>query len=396
MPVPTPFHPRTSELCTSMRWKEWAGYYTVCSYDTCHEREYYAFRHAAGMIDVTPLFKYEVRGPDAGRWLSRLTVKNVAKMKVGHVTYLCWCDDHGRLIDDGTVMRLAKDHYRITSAEPSWSWFQRFTRGYDITLEDVSNKIASVSLQGPNSREILRQCCDANMDKFRFFRLKRCKLDGLDALITRTGYTGDLGFEIWVDNEDALKLWDALIDVGKPYGIEPCGMDAMDVTRVEAGFIMNGVDYHSAHHCLIEDRMSTPYEAGLGWTVQLDREPFIGQAALKEEKAAGPAWNFVGVEIDWPQYEAVCAQYGLPPQVGSAAWRHSVPVYDDAKNQIGYATSGSWSPLLKKSVALCHIKKPYYRPGTEVQFEVTVEHTRHTVKATVVKTPFFDPPRKRS
>jgi aminomethyltransferase len=219
MPVPTPFHPRTSALCTSYRWKQWAGYYAVCSYDMCHEREYNAFRQAAGLLDVTPLFKYEVKGKGAAALLSYVTTKDVTKLKVGQVSYICWCDSKGKVLDDGTISRIDDEHFRMTAALPTYYWLERNSRGFDVTIEDVSDKIATLALQGPMSREILKKASDADMDKLGFFKTTACRMDGFQARISRTGYTGDLGYEIWVDNKDALKLWDRLMEYGKPYGI---------------------------------------------------------------------------------------------------------------------------------------------------------------------------------
>jgi aminomethyltransferase len=380
-----------------MRWKDWAGYFAVRSYDHCHEPEYFAIRHAAGLIDVSPLFKYEVRGPDAAAFLSRLTVKNVAKLKTGRVTYLCWCDDDGKVVDDGTVSRLDEDHFRLTSAEPAFSWLERFRRGYDVVIEDSTSTIGTLALQGPNSREILKQLTDADMDALTFFGLVRCTLDGSDVWITRTGYTGDLGYEIWIPRDDADTVYDALIDTGTAYGMLPAGMDALDVSRVEAGFVMNGVDYHSAHHCLTDDRKSSPFELGLGWTVQLGNpRPFIGREALVREKENGPRRSFVGLDISWEEIEEVFAGYGLPPELPSSAWRDGKPVYDTDNRWIGQATSGAWSPTLKKNLALAQIESEWAAEGTRVKIELTAEYRRHTVSATVVPTPFFDPPRKRA
>jgi aminomethyltransferase len=395
MPIPSPFHPRTSKLCTSLRWKDWSGYHAVCSYDTCHEREYFAFRHAAALMDVTPLHKYEVTGPDAAAFLGRVMVRNIPKLQLGQVTYCCWCDDAGKLLDDGTVWRLDENAYRVTAAEPNLHWLRQNARGYDVSIEDSTARIAAVSLQGPNSRTVLRQVTGADLDGLRFFRLTPATIDGFDAVITRTGYSGDLGFEVWVDNDDAIDLWDALMSAGRPYGIQPAGLDALDVCRVEAGFIMNGVDYYSANHCLIESRKSTPYEAGLGWTVSLDRDPFNGQAALRREKTHGPARQFVGLEIDWDELEALHAKYGLPPEICSEAWRDPVPVYATLGRQVGQATSGAWSPILKKNLALATVRSSHANVGQTLQIETTVEFVRHRIKATVVETPFFDVPRKR-
>jgi aminomethyltransferase len=384
----------------------------VCSYRSCHEPEYFAIRHAAGLIDVTPLFKYEVHGPDAAVFLAQLTVRNISKLGVGRVTYLCWCDDAGKIIDDGTVARLEKDYFRVTAAEPSLSWFERMARGFRVTIEDSTQRFGALALQGPNSRAILKQVSDADMDSLKFFRIVSARLDDVEVFISRTGYTGDLGYEIWVDtvssgdspgsagspgsNTPAERVYEAVIEAGRDYGLLPAGLDALDVTRVEAGFIMNGVDYFSAHHCLTEMRKSSPYELGLGWTVKLDRDPFIGQRALKREKHAGSSRQFVGLDIDWTELEKVFAGYGLPPEISTAAWRDGRPVYDREGRWIGQATSGAWSPALKKNLALAQLGSSFATPGETVEIELTAEYRRHRVPATVVKPPFFNPPRKRS
>ncbi|TNF82721.1 MAG: aminomethyl transferase family protein [Acidobacteria bacterium] len=396
MPIPTPFHSRTSKLCYSNHWKAWAGYYTVCSYGISHEPEYLAIRHAAGLIDVTPLFKYEIHGPDAAEFLARATVKDVRRLKLGRVTYLVWCDDEGKVVDDGTLSCLDEGYFRLTAAEPMLSWLDRLSHSYDVRIEDSSDRIAVLSLQGPTSRDILKQAVDADMDALRFFGVVRCRIDGIDGWVSRTGYTGDLGYEIWVGNDDAERLYDTLMAAGAPYGIRAAGLDAMDVTRIEAGFIMNGVDYFSAHHCLTEERKTSPYELGLGWTVQLDREPFVGQTALKKEKEQGSERLFVGLDIDWAEVEAVFDLYGLPPELPGSAWRDGRPVYDENGQWIGQATSGVWSPTLKQNLALAQVEAPFAKVGTRLRIEVTAEYRRHQVTATVVETPFFNPPRKRS
>ena len=390
MPITPPIHPPPSA------WKDWAGYHAGRAYDTSHDREYFAIRHAAGLIDVTPLFKYEVRGRDAGAFLARVMVRDVRRLEVGQVTYLCWCDDEGKVIDDGTVSRLDEDHYRVTAVEPNWAWFQRYARGYEFELEDSTARIAALSVQGPNSRAILAEVAGPEIADLPFFRTSRATIDGSSLWISRTGYTGDLGYEIWADAGDALTVWDRVMAAGRPWGIEPAGLDAMDVTRVEAGFIMNGVDYWSAHHCPIEARKSTPYELGLGWTVQLGRGDFVGQATLVEEWARGPRRKLVGLELDWDEYEALFAAHDLPPEVTSGAWRSAVPVYARRGRQVGKATSGAWSPILKRNLALADVESSCGALGSRLKFEVTVEYVRKTVTATVVGRPFFDPERKRA
>lgn len=396
MPIPTPFHERTSELCTSWAWKEWAGCLAVRSYDTCHEREYHALRQAAGLIDVSPLLKYEVRGPDAGALLAQVTVRDVRKLRVGRVTYLCWCDDDGKVVDDGTVTRLGERHFRLTANLPSLHWLESYATCYDVTVSDISESLAALAIQGPRSREIVVELAGPQIETLRFFRATPARIGGIDVVISRTGYTGDLGYELWIDRERALDVWDAAVAAGRPYRLEPAGLDAMDVTRVEAGFVLNGVDYFSAPECLIDSRKSTPVEIGLGRAVELERDPFVGQQALKRESREGATWALVGLEVDWDELEALFAEFGLPPNVPASAWRDPVPVFDARRRQVGQATSGAWSPILKKNLALASVESACSELGTRLRIEVTVEYERRTVAATVVRTPFFDPSRKRA
>jgi aminomethyltransferase len=399
MPIPTPFHPRTSRLCTSMFYMDWAGYYSVRSYETTHEAEYFAIRNAAGLIDVTPLYKYEVFGKDACAFLSRMMIRNIAKLKVGQVAYLCWCDEDGKMIDDGTVTRVDEDHFRVTSTDANFHWFIRHTRGYDVTLDDSTGRLAALAVQGPRSRDVVDGATAGAAGKLKFFHATKAKIDGVDVYLSRTGYTGDLGFEIWVENDNAVRIYDAVLEAGKPHGAIPSGLIAMDVARIEAGFILNGVDYFNALHSMIESRKSSPFEMSLGWAVHLKRaarSPFIGSEALRREKRAGPPRLLVGLDIDWDEFESLFAEHGLPPAVRSGGWRDGVPVYDLDGNFIGQATSGAWSPLLKKNIALASVKAEHGETGNQVLFEVTVEYRRRTVRATVVEKPFFDPERKRA
>jgi aminomethyltransferase len=398
MPIETPFHPRTSRHNQSLDWKDWAGYYAANTYNVVSDFEYFAFRNSAGLVDITPLFKYRVMGKDAALYLSRLMVKDISKLKLNQATYCCWCDDRGMVIDDGTVMRFGEDEFFVTAADPSYSWFTRLVKKLDVEIEDITDSVCGLALQGPTSRDILKTMCDADLDTLKFFWTTDAQGDGFDFKISRTGYTGDLGYELWIRNEDALKLFDAIWEAGQNYNIRMSGIAALDMVRIEAGLIMNGVDYHSSLHALIPDQMSSPYELGLGWTVHLNRGPFMGQKALKMEKENGSKWATVGIDINWPDLEKLYRAHGLPPHINAGAWRHSVPVYHkiDQSKQIGYATSGTWSPTLKKNIALVTIESEYSAPGTEVNFEVTVEHERKLVRATVQKPQFFNPERKRS
>ena len=391
----TPFHERTSALCQPQNWRKWAGYYVVGSYEHTIDREYWAIRNAAALIDVSPLMKYIIKGKDAVALLHKVTTRNIHKMKVGQVYYTGWCDDEGKMIDDGTVARLADSTFRLTAAEPNLRWLMLNSVGLDVEIEEQTDSVASLSLQGPNSRKVLNKVIEKQVDELKYFRLMENKIDGVEVTISRTGYTGDLGYEIWMDAKDAIKVWDALMGAGHDYGILPVGILALDMARVEAGLFMLDVDYTSAGHAWIESQKSSPFELGLDWTVNLDKEGyFVGRKALEKEKREGSLWKMVGIEIDWVGMEALFAEVGLPPQVPGSAVRASIPILV-GNVQVGYASTASWSPLLKKYIALAHLQKPYYEIGTDVRMEITVEHKRKYAPAKVVKLPFYDPEWKR-
>ena len=391
----TPFHERTSKLSLPQNWRRWAGYIVVGSYDLVLDREYWAIRDAAALIDITPLMKYIIEGPDAAILLHRMTPRDVLKMAVGQVFYTGWCDDDGKMLDDGTISRLSDTKFRLTSAEPSLRWLAMNAVGMDVTISEVTDQVAALSLQGPKSRTILNKVCAKPLDKLKFFRLTETKLAGVPVTISRTGYTGDLGYEIWMPADKALTVWDALIEAGRDYGIVPCGILAMDMARVEAGLFMIDVDYTATNHAWIAGQKSTPFEMGLGWTVALDKPGyFVGRRALEREHKEGSAWRLVGLEIEWEGLEKLYAGAGLPPQIPGMAIRASLPVMHNGK-QIGYASTSTWSPVLKKYIALAHLQRPHYEPGTRVAMEVTVEHHRLHAPATVVKTPFYEPEWKR-
>lgn len=390
----TPFHPRTAPLAEGESWRRWAGHLVASSYELTHEREYHAIRNSAALLDVSPLYKYHVRGPDAARLLDRVVTRDVRAAEPCQVLYTPWCDTRGKVIDDGTVSRLEEDLFRLTAADPNLRWLEENARGMRVAITDVSEQIAALALQGPLSRTILERATESDLSSLRFFRLRHTTIRGVPVTITRTGYTGDLGYEVWMDARDALPVWDALIESGTPYGIVPAGMLALDVARIEAGLLLIEVDYISARHALIDQQTSTPYELSLGWTVRLEKPAFNGKRALVAEQWRGPAWRFVGIDVEWESLERLYADVGLAPRLPSQAWRTSVPLYDEER-QVGYATSGCWSPLLKRYIALAHLERDYADPGTALEMEVTVEHRRKRAKACVRKLPFFDPERKR-
>jgi aminomethyltransferase len=391
----TPFHPRTAARVRAQTWRRWAGYQMASAYDPHPDREYAAVRNSAALFDVSPLHKYIVSGRDATRLMDRMITRDVTKQKTGQVYYTPWCDAAGKVVDDGTLSRLSEAKYRLTSADSSWRWLHMNAVGMDVAIEDVSEKIATLALQGPLARTILSQLSPLDFAKHKYFRVAETTIRDIPVSISRTGYTGDLGYEIWVEASQALPLWDALIEAGTPYGITPAGVWALDIARIEAGLIMLDVDYYSSHHALIEQRKSSPFEINLGWAVSAGKGPFNGRSALAAERKRGAAWGFVGLTIDWEAFERLFAAHHLPPQISNIPWRVSVPVYIGG-SQVGYATSGCWSPLLKKPLALAHLTRPHFASGTRVEIEVTVEHHRMRAAARVTNLPFFDPERKKA
>ena len=394
MPVGTAFHERTLALCESLNYREWSGYYTVSVYETHHEHEYNAIRNSAALIDISPLFKYRVTGRDATKLVNRIIARDIYQVAIDQVIYCCWCDPEGKVIDDGTITRLAENEYRWTAADPSLRWFRQNALGLDVTIEDISEQVAALALQGPTSGKLLQSVTDANLANLKYFRVTRGKIAGVPVDISRTGYTGDLGFELWMSWKDAVRVWDKLVSEGEVFDLHPAGMIALDIARIEAGLILIEVDYISSKKALIESQKYSPGEIGLGKLVDLKKENFVGREALAAEaKRGGPERALVGLEIDWNEVEALYEKMKMPPQVPGMASRVAVPIYRNGR-QIGKATSTTWSPTLKKMIALACVRREHSEAGTTLGIEMTVEAVRHTVSAKVVPLPFFNPKRK--
>jgi len=393
VPVGTAFHERTLALCESLNYREWSGYYTVSVYEMHHEHEYNAIRNSAALIDISPLFKYRVTGCDATKFVNRVISRDINKVAVDQVIYCCWCDPEGKVIDDGTITRLGEKDYRWTAADPSLRWFRQNALGLDVSIEDISEQVAALALQGPTSGRLLHAVTDARIENLKYFRVTRGKIAGVPVDISRTGYTGDLGFEVWMPWKDAVKVWDALIAKGKAFDIHPAGMIALDIARIEAGLILIEVDYISSKKALIESQKYSPAEIGLGKLVDLKKEAFVGREALALEAKKGAERALVGLEINWNEVEALYEKLKMAPQVPSMASRVAVPVYRNGR-QVGKATSTTWSPTLKKMIALACVGRESSAVGTTLSIEMTVEAVRQTVSARVVPMPFFNPVRK--
>jgi aminomethyltransferase len=395
VPIGSPFHERTLARCESLSFRDWAGYYAASSYEALHEHEYHAIRHGAALIDVSPLFKYSITGRDALRLVDRVITRDATGLQPGHVLYTPWCDDEGHVLDDGTVARLADDRIRWTAAEPNLRWITQHASGLEVRVEDVSERVAALAIQGPYSRALLASVADADIASLRYFGITSGRIAGRAVDISRTGYTGDLGYEIWMAREDALAVWDAITAMEPAFGMRPTGLLALDVARIEAGLLLIDVDFFSARKAMTASQVYSPYEMGLDRLVNLDALPFVGRDALGAERARGPRRRVVGLTMDWQDVERLYQAAGLPPLPQNTASRLAVPVFAGSR-QVGRMTSSAWSPVLKQMIGLATVETPFSGPGSVLEVEHTVDAVRQRVGATVTPTPFFKPSRKTS
>jgi len=404
MSVGTAFFRRESPLNRKMAWREWAGYYAAGAYADAPDIEYNAIRDAVAVIDVSPLFKYEISGPDATRFVDRIITRDATRQKVNQVYYTPWCDEDGKVIDDGTVTRLEESRYRWTAADPNLRWFRMNATGLHVSIEETTESTAALALQGPMSRNVLDSITGESFDELRYFRHRPAALKGSGRArssvafdVTRTGYTGDLGYELWVDADQAERLWDAVFRAGAAFGIRPAGILALDVARVEAGLILIEADYTSVRHALIPEQAYSPFEIGLGRLVSFDKAEYNGRRALMAEQArGGPARRLVGLTVEWAGIEEAFARQGLSPALSPLASRDAVPVFNGRDRQVGKMTSSAWSPILKQMIGLASVDANVSDAGTDLWVEWTVEAHRGKVRAAVTPLPFLDLPRKRA
>lgn len=391
------FDERAIELNVRRQWREWAGVFSSSAYAPHIDIEYNALRNTAALIDISPLFKYRVSGPDAARLVDRVITRDAASVKPGRVIYTPWCDGDGRVIDDGTVMRLDDGSWRWTAAEAQQRWLRLNARGVDVEIEDQTEAVAGLALQGPLSREVLESATQTSLADLRYFGRRPVEVAGATIDVSRTGYSGDLGYELWIPREAALPVWDALMETGAAYGIRAAGILALDVVRIEAGLIMAGVDYVSVRHALTREQSYSPYELGLERLVRIDKDvDFVGRDALRQEQQrGGPPRRLVGLDLDWSDLETLYAAHGLSPALSPLAWRDEIPIYA-GPSQVGRATSGTWSLVLKKNLALGTVDAASAAAGTKLEMEWSIEGVRGRIGAQVTQLPFFDPPRKRA
>ena len=390
----TPFHPRTSEYCEVYNWSLWQNWLLADMYAPDHIQEYYAIRTACAVFDMSPIPKYCIHGPDAARFLDRIVTQNVANCPIGRVLYTPWCDDDGKIMDDGLLARLDEHIFRLTAGEPCLYWLEDNLVGLDVVIEDVTN-LGVLALQGPFSRDLLKTLTDADLDHLPYFHIIKTELGGVQVEISRTGYTGDLGYEIWVEPQFGVQLWDVIFEAGEGYSLIPFGDYALEMARIEAGLLLADVDFCSSKKTIFDFEKSSPLELSLGWAIKLDKDYFIGQKALRDEHARGPEWKTVGLEVNLQSLEAIYAEFRMPLYLPYEAWNEAVPVYSGG-HQIGKATCGMWSPILKKYIAIARLKPQFAHLGNHVDMEVTIDAQRKRAESMVVKMPFYNPPRKKS
>jgi aminomethyltransferase len=393
VPFPTPLHDRTRAACETLSYREWAGYYAVSAYEANHEHEYYAIRHAAGLIDISPLFKYVISGRDAARFIDRVVTRLGSGLQPGQVMYTPWCDEHGAIIDDGLIARMGDDTFRWTASAPNLRWFTMNAVDLDVAIEDVSEATAALAIQGPASAAILRAVSSVQIEPLKYFHRASGRIADRDVDVSRTGYTGDLGYEIWMDAADAVKVWDALVHEGRRFGLEPAGLLALDAARIEAGLPLADVDFFGARKALSARQRYSPLEMGMERFVDFGKERFIGRAALAAELTRGVRRQIVGLTIDWPAMERHYEAAGLPAVGGPNPSRAVVPLYERGR-QAGHMSSSTWSPVLKKMIGLATVDAACAKAGTLLEVEHTIDAVRHRVGATVTGTPFFNPKRK--
>ena len=393
----TPFHPRLQELNQTGLWSHWAGYLTAEKYGMSAKHEYFAVRNSAGLFDTSPLYKYAIRGPDAERFLAGVLTRDIRTCRPGNAQYTLWCDDRGFVVEDGVVLRYGDDDFLLTAAEPNYAYFSDLIGALEVEIEDVSDQYGILAFQGPRSRRILSGLAP-EVERLRFFELCQTKIAGVPVTVSRTGYTGDLGYELWVASDDALPLLDALLEAGEGHGVRPFGQQALLMTRIEAGLLLLDVDFHSSRFAFTDHDRSTPLELGLGWMLRnlaTQDRPFIGRRAIVEAQANETArWKTVGLEIDWRDHDRVYDQAGLIPPKQEIPVHQETMLYDDEGEQVGYATSLMYSPVLQRHIAIARVTPRHAGVGTRVHLELTINHRYHTTAASVARQPLFNPERK--
>jgi aminomethyltransferase len=393
----TPFHPRTSAANQTGLWSHWSGYLATDRYQMSDKFEYFAIRNSAGVIDTSPLYKYRITGSDAERFLAGVLARDIRKCRPGQAHYTLWCDNDGYVVEDGVILRISDDEFLLTAAEPNMAYLQDLVGPKSVEIEDVSDEIGALALQGPYALEILKQLAP-EVEGIGYFHLTPAKIGNAAVTISRTGYTGDLGYEIWVDRDDALDVWDALFEVAGPYGVVPCGQTSLLITRIEAGLVLIDVDFYSSRYAWNDDQRTTPHELGMGWMfrdLETDDRAFIGRAAIERElRDATSRWKTVGIMVDWQAWDRLYNSRGLVPPKDHTPQHGGMMLYDEDLNRIGYTPSFVYSPMMQRHIGIARVRPEFGTNGTRVGLEVTVDHKYDVVDANVTRLPFYNPSRK--
>lgn len=377
---PSPFHVRTAAANRLHRWHSWKGFAVSDAYDD-PELEYFACRNTAGVFDLSPMSKYRITGPDALDYLDRLVTRNMQKVAVGRVAYVVWCDDAGQVLDDGTVFHLAESDFRLCAYGRHIAWLAAAAIGFDVEIIEETETIAALAIQGPTAFGVLERLRLVDLEKLKPFDLASYEFAGAELTVSRTGFTGDLGYELWLPSTLALTLWDSLFEAGQNLGIRPMGTDALELARIEAGFLQAGTDFLPSDLTVRADRTRSPYELGLGWLVDLDKSVFNGRRALKREHEQGTAnWQLLKLEV-----------------AGNKA-AHNAYVYQ-GRRKVGFVTSAAWSPVAKKSIALAHVKigvtAKRKQLSVAIDYQKELHWSRTDAICEVVRKPFWNPPRRQ-
>jgi aminomethyltransferase len=394
----SPFHDRTSALNETGLWTHWAGTMAVRRYQMSDKFEYFAVRNAAGLFDSSPLHKYRIHGRDAERFLSGVLARDIRTCAPGHAQYTAWCDDRGFVVEDGVILRPAPDEFLLTAAEPNLAYFEDLIGRRDyVAIDDVSDDYGILALQGPRSCRLLAALVPAVVG-LPFFGLTTGVIAGSPVTVSRTGYSGDLGYEIWVHSDDALNVWDALWRSMAGFGVLPFGLDALELLRIEAGLLMLDVDFASSRFGWTDEDRSTLIELGWAWMVRGladDDRAFIGRRAIEREIAEETSrWRLTGVLVDWADYDRIYGEAGLIPPKDHTPILGEMFLYDAAGTQVGYTTSYTYSPMLQRHIALARVRPALASPGSPVRLEIDVNHRYEYVAARTARLPLYNPTRK--
>ncbi len=394
----TPFHPRIETLNETGLWSHWAGHLVAEKYQMSEKFEYFAVRNSVGIFDTSPLYKYRIAGPDAERYLAGVMARDIRACRPGRAQYTLWCDDDGYVLEDGVILRLSDDEFLLTAAGPNLAYLSGLIGRLRVEISDVSDDYAALALQGPKAREILGGL-DPGIDSLGYFGVASAKLGGSPVIVSRTGFTGDLGYEVWVPTAEALAVWDAVMEAATPYGALPFGQIALLMTRIEAGLVLIDVDFHSSRFAWTEADKTTPVELGFGWMFKDlgDDRSFVGRDAIRREIAAKTSrWKLTGLIVDWKEWDQRYGTAGLVPPKDHLPVQEDMMLYDAEGGRAGWVSSFMYSPILQRHIALGRVRPDLASVGSRVELEVTIDHQYHTVGAQVARLPLFNPARKTS